>query len=82
MQTLKRSVAVVVLTDVEFELRSGRLAIQGQVQAGHSFEAYCLAKWLAAQQSGWQFVRLVPFFLSQGIHLEGVEAKAKEVVPS
>jgi hypothetical protein len=44
VQVLKRNVAANVLANVEFELRNNGLAIQGKVQAWHSFEAYRLAK--------------------------------------
>jgi hypothetical protein len=47
VQAFKCSMATTMLVDAEFELRNNRLAIQGKVQFGHSFEAYCLAKRLA-----------------------------------
>lgn len=49
VQAFKRNMATTMLIDVESELCSSGLAIQGTVQVGHSFEAYRLAKQLTTQ---------------------------------
>lgn len=57
VQVLKCSMAATMLTDAKSKLHSNRLAIQGKVQVGHSFEAYHLAKRLVEQHNGRQFIR-------------------------
>jgi len=52
VQALKCNVVAVVLADAKSELHNDELANQGKVHAGHSFEAYRLAKRLVEQHSG------------------------------